>query len=129
MNIFKLIFGGVSELIGGYFETKKQKQEAETQKYIADLNATSDYDLQAQKNMQHSWKDEYLILLHTFPIWGYIIPSEELTVRLDILWNKFDSAPDWWWWIYLGIIVSTFGLRFMFKGLSNIKSISNNNNN
>lgn len=115
------LFSGITGLIQGWFTTKQKKQEAELQKYITDLNATSDYDLQAQKNMQSSWKDEYLILIHTFPIWGYIFPSEELTSRLDILWNKFNEAPDWWWWIYLGMIISTFGLRFMFKNLNSIR--------
>lgn len=119
--MWKLIFGGVSSLIDGWFTTKQKKQEADTQRYIADLNSVSEYDLQAQKNMQNSWKDEYLILIHTFPIWGYIIPSEELTQRLDILWIKFSQAPEWWWWIYLGMVISTFGLRFMFKGIDTIR--------
>lgn len=121
--MWKLLFGGISELVGGWFTDRRQKREAETQRYIADLNATTNYDLEAQKNMRHSWKDEYLIILHTFPWWGYIIPSDDLTQRLDLLWSKMDTLPDWWWWIYLGMVISTFGLRFMFKSINDIRGI------
>ena len=119
--MWKILFGGISELVSGWFTDKREKRQAETAKYIADLNAVSEYDLQAQRNMQHTWKDEYLIILHTFPWWGYIIPSDSLTTRLDMLWSKMDSLPDWWWWIYLGMVISTFGLRFMFKSIDSIR--------
>jgi len=114
--MWNLIASGITGIINTWFTTKQKKQQAETDKYIAELNATTEYDTQAQRNMQHTWKDEYLILLHTFPIWGYIITSDDLASRLDILWLKFESAPQWWWWIYMGMVVSTFGLRWMVKG-------------
>lgn len=124
--MWNVIVGGITSLVSGWFETKKQKQQAEADYATAQLNSVSDYDIQAQKNMQNSWKDEYLILIHTFPWWGYIIPSDELTSRLDLLWSKMDSMPDWWWYIYLGMVISTFGLRWMIQG-KNVMSIRKGN--
>lgn len=120
--MWNIIASGVTSLISGWFETKKQKQKAEADFATAQLNSVSDYDNLAQKNMQNSWKDEYLILIHTFPWWGYIIPSDELTARLDLLWAKMDTLPEWWWYIYLGMVISTFGLRWMIQG-KNVMSI------
>lgn len=121
--MWNIIIGGLSGVITNWFTTKQKKQEAETEKYIAELKSITDYDTQAQRNMNNTWKDEYLIIIHTFPIWGYLIPNDGLIERLDLLWDKFEQAPNWWWWIYLGMVISTFGLRFMFKGIKDIKNI------
>ncbi len=120
--MIKEVINGFTQFISGWFDNKNALRKAELKYQIKALSAESDYDMEAQRNMRHTWKDEYLIILHTFPIWGYIIPSAELTKRLDLLWIKLGSAPEWWWGIYVGIVISTFGLRFMFKkGLLNGK--------
>lgn len=89
-------------------ELKKSHMESEAK-------AEADYDSQAMKNMQTSWKDEYLILLHTMPIWAYGIPSETLHEGLDRIWFQFNNADYWWWICYVGMIASTFGLRWLFS--------------
>ena len=111
--MWTLITGGLTSIFTSWMENRTKLKTAKLEKEIKELDATSDYDITAQQNMKHSWKDEYLIILHTFPIWGYLLPSEELTIRLDTLWTKLEGAPDWWWGIYIGMVISTFGLRFM----------------
>lgn len=96
-------------------EIEKLKLEIKKNSMQAAAIAESDYDQQAMKNMQTSWKDEYLIILHTFPIWGYGIPSETLHIGLDRIWLQFNSADYFWWITYIGIIASTFGLRWLFS--------------
>lgn len=95
-------------------EIEKKKLELELQKMTAQAKAESDYDNKAQDNMKTSWKDEYLIILHTLPIWGYIVPSEEFHKGLDRIWSHLENAPYEWWLIYMGIVASTFGLRWLF---------------
>lgn len=82
---------------------------------MANLNATSDYDNQAMKNMQSSFKDEYIILLHTLPVYGYLIPSPTMYAALDRVWFQLANAPYEWWVIYIGIVASTFGLRWFLS--------------
>ena len=115
MALWKILTGGITELFTGWFEVKKQKQQIEGQIQQQRLQGSDDYDLEALRQKQHSWSDEYLMLIHTFPWWGYIIPSDGLTTRLDILWSKMSILPEWWWFCYAGMIISTFGLRFMHK--------------
>lgn len=90
------------------------KVDAKIAKEMRLAETIASYDQQAQKNMATSLKDEYLILLHTLPIWGYIVPSETLRGGLDMIWLKLGEAPTYWWVVYIGMIASTFGLRWLF---------------
>lgn len=113
MSLWSVITGGITDIVGGWFKTKQEKQKLEAEITKQQITGSDDYDLQAQRNMKTSWKDEYLILVHTFLIWGYGIPSESLHKALDNVWLKLAGAPDWWWYIYAGMVISTFGLRWM----------------
>lgn len=121
MSLWKILTGGITELVGGWFEIKKQKQQQSADYESQKLKGSDDYDTEAQRQKQFSWSDEYLLFIHTFPIWGYVIPSETLTSRLDILWDKLGSAPIEWWVAYGGMIVSTFGLRFFYNKIDGTK--------
>ncbi len=121
--MWSVLISGITELIKSYFSVKSQAIKTKADRELRIEENVSDYDLQAMKNMQHTWKDEYLIAIHTFPIWGYLIPSDDLTTRLNMLWYKLGTAPDMWWAIYIGIVISTFGLRWMSSRLMNAKRI------
>ena len=113
-----------NSVLGIFFDTpavKAKKEEVKIRKLEAKANADmttlkqqGDYDTTAQANMATSWKDEYLILLHTFPIWGYGLGIERVDKGLDKIWAKLETAPHEWWLIYIGIVASTFGLRWLF---------------
>lgn len=127
--MWNLIIGLADKALGYFVDTPEVKAEkirlkneielarlnAEKEASIAKMKAEVDYDTKAQENMKTSWKDEYLILLHTLPIWGYIVPSEEFHKGLDKVWFQLENAPDWWWIVYIGIVASTFGLRWFFS--------------
>lgn len=127
--MWNIIAGLVPNIIGYFFDSPEVKQQKETNKtellkaelemkkaqMAAAAKAESDYDTQAVKNMQTSWKDEYIILLHTLPIYGYIIPYKPLHDGLDRIWHQLSVAPYEWWVIYIGIVASTFGLRWLFN--------------
>lgn len=100
----------------GKVELAKLELEMKKERLLTSAKAESSYDQQAMHNMKSSWKDEYLIILHTFPIWGYGIPSESLHLGLDRIWIQFNGADHFWWITYIGIIASTFGLRWLFAG-------------
>lgn len=119
MSLWNILTGGITELVSGWFEVKKQKQQQEAAIIQQKQKGSDDYDLEALRQKKSSWSDEYLMFIHTFPWWGYMIPSEDLTARLDILWSKMNTLPDWWWWCYMGMVISTFGLRFMSKRILN----------
>ncbi|AUR87508.1 TMhelix containing protein [Vibrio phage 1.101.O._10N.261.45.C6] len=108
-----------AEIARAKVHNKMRLDEAETQAKIdnlkADKTAETNYDMIAMQNMEKSYKDEYLIGLHTLPIWGYVIPSEALHMGLDKVWSKLETAPYWWWVVYIGMVAATFGLRWLFS--------------
>ena len=116
------LIAGATSLISKWFDNKARLSEAKINRDVKHLDSTTDYDTAAQQNMRHTLKDEYLILFHTFPIWGYAFPS--LTEPLDKVWEKLNNAPDWWWVIYVGMVIATFGLRFMANRLLSIKKLA-----
>ena len=115
--LIKPLLGVASDAIGGYVETRKAKAEqkltaikAETEIKKKQIAGEMDWNLEAIKGSQDSWKDEWLTLLFSIPLilcfcgdWGR-----------TIVFNGFEAlsqAPDFYKYT-LGVIVSaSFGIR------------------
>jgi len=119
--MLNLLVGPLVDVIGssvkGFVDTKKAKAEqkiteikAKTSLMEKQIKGEVDWDLEAIKNTQGSWKDEWLVLLFSIPLilsfcgdWGR-----------DIVFNGFQAlnqAPDWYKYT-LGVIVSaSFGIK------------------
>lgn len=90
-------------------------EEAKVEGQIAIINKYADgdnnADLEAIKQMQYSWKDEYLTIVFTLPFLASFIPYEEVQAALKEGWLMVATAPDWYQWCLTGIVIATFGLR------------------
>lgn len=132
--LVNLVFGGVMKGVENYTNYRSAKQEAKHERKMihltaqvaaakAEAEATGNYDVQALKQMQHSWKDEYLTLTMTFPIHlsflaGILDGRQEGTSwvgSIEKAWEAVALMPQWYQWSVLGIISATFGLRWMSK--------------
>ena len=67
------------------------------------------YDIEAQRQMQYSWKDEYLMFVLSLPFIGNFIPVVQDYVKVG--WIYSAGAPQWYQWAFTGVICATFGLR------------------
>ena len=115
--LLKPLLGVAEEVVKGVVDTRKAKAEqkiteikAKTSLMEKQIKGEVDWDLEAIKNTQGSWKDEWLVLLFSIPLilsfcgdWGR-----------DIVFNGFQAlsqAPDWYKYT-LGVIVSaSFGIK------------------
>jgi|TARA_E500000318_G_scaffold25044_1_gene25095 hypothetical protein len=115
--LLKPLLGVAGEVVKGVVDTRKAKAEqkiteikAKTSLMEKQIKGEVDWDLEAIKNTQGSWKDEWLVLLFSIPLilsfcgdWGR-----------DIVFNGFQAlsqAPDWYKYT-LGVIVSaSFGIK------------------
>jgi hypothetical protein len=73
----------------------------------------ADWDTNAQNNMKYTWKDEWFVILFSTPLILAFIPATQPYVL-----NGFDAlakTPEWYRWLLAGIVVATFGLRWMFS--------------
>ena len=76
------------------------------------MKIEADWDTNAQKQMEHSWKDEYLMLLFSIPLILAFIPEYQIYVVNGF--KTLEKTPDWYMWLVVGIVSATFGLRWMF---------------
>lgn len=91
-------------------ELAKNGQQAET-----------NWDLQVLKNMQGSWKDEYLVVVLFWPVIELFIspfltpwfPTFQADVIASV--KALDQFPAWYTWLLTGIVIATFGLRWYFN--------------
>lgn len=109
--MYTAIITGITSLVSGYFDRKSAEQQAQIKRAERAQQNESDYDTEAMKQMQFSWKDEWFMVVFTVPLimaWF----DEERAVR----WIEFVSRlPEWYQWCLIGMIVASFGLRWYFK--------------
>lgn len=84
------------------------------------IQAETNWDAKAQENMQHSWKDEYLLILFSLPLIGSFIPTyQEYVLRgFEVL----QQTPQWYIWSVLGMVAGAWGLRWLISGLKGLKN-------
>lgn len=75
------------------------------------IQAETNWDLRAQENMQHSWKDEYLLLLFSLPLVGAFIPGYQDDVLRGF--EVLQQTPEWYLLSILGMVAGAWGLRWL----------------
>ena len=108
------LIGKVADLAGAVIDSKTvvKKAEAETKMKIA--TGEIDWDIEAMKATQNSWKDEWITLLFSIPLilafcgeWGNQIVQEGFTA-LEVM-------PDWYQYSLGGIVSASIGMRGVSK--------------
>ena len=108
------IVGPVAGLAGSWIEGKTAVQKAKATKDLKIATGEIDWDLEAMKATQNSWKDEWLTLLLSGPFilsfcgdWGRQIVADGFTA-LEVMPSYYQYT--------LGVIVSaSFGVRAATK--------------
>lgn len=84
--------------------------EAEVARLHKTVDAEINWDAESARQMQHSWKDEYLTLLLSAPMivaflgdWGREAVSEGFAA--------ISTAPEWYKVAFLVTIAASFGIR------------------
>jgi len=145
--ILTAVFSAITSLGGSYLENrsreratkleiKKIEAEGRVEQARALAVATANYDNYAQQQMSRTWKDEYLVVLISFPyIVSFLTPFIELAVKISYAetitprlfdmtstlaksWELVGQAPDWYQWSFMGIVIATFGLRWAAGGFT-----------
>lgn len=100
----------------GKIEIEKAKVEGAVKRIQTSLEGDIQYDLEAAKGMQFSWKDEWFTILLSLPFIACFIPQLQPYVKQGFLILQ-TSTPEWYQWAFLGAIVASFGLKEWFKKL------------
>lgn len=109
--MWQLITSAVSSIFTSWVDLKKSKNEAEAARFMRMAEIEADWDLEAQRQAQYSWKDELITIVWLAPLvvaWKYPEKAEA--------WVDFVSKlPYWYQFGLFGIMAASFGLRWYFK--------------
>lgn len=105
------IVSGISKLGSSWIDSKSKQMQARADIELAKAKHAADWDTEAMRQMQHSWKDEIFMIVWLSPIivaWF----DEEASAR----WIKFVAElPSEWWLITFAMVAATFGVRWLFS--------------
>ena len=114
----------LASLATTWLEGSVEKSKAKTAAEVALKNAEAivyekkataeiDWDLEAIKGSQNSWKDEWLTILFSIPMILAFVPGMEGVVQQGF--SQLEAMPEWYQYS-LGIIVAaSFGIRSATK--------------
>jgi len=122
--MLNLLIGPISELAGTWLEGKVEKTKAETGAKVAMAKAEAvimekkatgeiDWDLEAIKGSQNSWKDEWLVILFSVPLILAFIPGMEDVVSHGF--QQLEQMPEWYQYSLGVIVAASFGVRSATK--------------
>ncbi|MGA1559910.1 MAG: hypothetical protein ACO390_12885 [bacterium] len=116
--------GPIASLVTTWLEGSVEKSKAKTAAEVALKNAEAivyekkataeiDWDLEAIKGSQNSWKDEWLTILFSIPMILAFIPGMEGVVQRGF--EQLDSMPEWYQVSLACIVAASFGIRSATK--------------
>jgi len=120
--MLNLVLQAVSGVAGKYMETRKVKAEAkaaidtaQVKARIAQIerqaSAEVDYDIEAMRQTQYSWKDEVALVVILAPFVGSFLPwTQEYVAQGWIHLNQ--HAPDWYSYVFMASIAASMGIRW-----------------
>ena len=114
------MLGPLVSLASSWIEGKVEKTKANAAAEVALKNAEAivyerkataevDWDLEAIKASNNSWKDEWLVILFSIPMIMAFIPGLEGVVARGF--EQLDMMPDWYQYSLGVIIAASFGIR------------------
>lgn len=111
-------------LAGTFLEGHIAKTKAKTEVKVAEAKARAtimekkatgeiDWDLEAIKGSQNSWKDEWIVILFSIPLCLAFIPGCEDIVKHGF--EQLEKMPDWYQYSLGVIIAASLGVRSATK--------------
>jgi hypothetical protein len=110
-DMWALIASSVGKIFTSWVDLKKTKNEAEAAYHMKALSGELDWDIEAQKQAQYSWKDEFITVIWFSPLIVAWFDEDKA-----LAWVNFAQEMPYWYQIGMfGIIAASFGLRWYFK--------------
>ena len=107
-GVLKSIVGPVAGLASSYIEGKTAVQKAKATKDLKIATGEIDWDIEAMKATQSSWKDEWLTVVFTLPLILLLFGEEE---RVNNFFLALSNCPEWYQYLLGTIVAASFGFR------------------
>jgi len=108
------LLGSIGNLASTYLDGKVAVQKANAEIKVKQATGEIDWDLEAIKATQNSWKDEWITLLFSIPLilafcgdWGNDIVQAGFAA--------LETMPTWYQYSLGGIVSASIGMRSVSK--------------
>ena len=110
LTIVKSLGSLASSYVDGKVQTQKVKAEIQKKQLTGEI----DWDLEAIKATQSSWKDEWITVLLSLPFLLCFI-SDETRAMAFAGFQALEQAPAWYTYSFGVVIAASFGIRSVTK--------------
>ena len=94
----------------GKIDIEKARVEGQIELDKAIQVGDKNYNTEAQKGMQASWKDELFVIVWLSILVGAFLPWTQPYIKEGFIFLKANT-PEWYEWSLLGMVVASFGLK------------------
>ena len=103
------IFSSITGLATSYLDSKAQKQIIEAEIRKKQLTGEIDWEVEAIRASQSSWKDEAWTLCFIAILLGSFVPPLQPYMKQGF--ENISAAPTWFSWACYASIAASFGIR------------------
>ena len=114
----------IASVLGSFVESRVEKQRGKTKVAVAKAEAEAEVYKQTSlqegnwekimaQNSQHSWADEWLVILFSIPLILAFIPGTKGIVQNGF--EQLDNMPQWYQYSLGVIVAASFGVRSATK--------------
>lgn len=89
------------------------KLEAESKRIQKESELDATYDVMALRQKKHTYVDEFIAVSVFGMLFLTFIPQTQETMNRG--WEALNNAPIWFSFIIIGIVISTFGLKGVYR--------------
>ena len=98
-------------------ETKRLEALAEMRHMERMAKGEIEFQKTAQAAQDNSWKDEFVLVVVSLPIlvlaYAVFFGDTAMKEKLDLFFNYFNTLPQWYQWLLIGIFGAIYGLKPM----------------
>lgn len=109
MAIWSAVITAASTIASDWFEQRRETKQLKHKRRLTQLEAKIDWEAQAQKNAQTSWKDEYWTIVVSIPLIGAFIPP--MLPYITAGFSALSTMPEWYMAAVGMSIAASFGNR------------------
>lgn len=134
MGIWSILTGGVTTLVGKYFDNKAAESDAKHTRKLTKIQNVASWETTAVGQMAKSFKDEYLMFIFTLPLIAiFISPFVDLVMLGNYTQGCLQTAamtglkglaetPDWYTYLIGLMVGASYGVKGVGQVVNKLKS-------
>jgi len=113
--MLNLLIGPAMDLAKDFVKGKAEEKKAIQQRKINAINNDADWEAKMADATKSSWKDEYLIILLTLPLWliGWAIAMDDPSMldRVHQGFKALQELPEFYQYLLYTGVLASFGVK------------------